>query len=162
MIPFLRRITKGQTRHNRRNSYVAPVAMLVMLFLIGQAMWLSDNQHMFAPFALQRISCDHCNKIGTVRDADDSRINRMCAVCFGLGYHMIRRFDEQDVLCIPCAGMGRIEEDKVWRNCLRCDGRGVYRIEAWKEVIEVVPAPPPAEGSGTNEPLSSPSFRLAE
>lgn len=162
MIPVLRRLTKGQTRHHKRNSYVAPVALLVMLFLIGQSIWLSDNKHLFSPFSLQRVPCDHCAKVGTVRDPDDSRINRMCPACFGLGHHMVRRFDEQDVLCIPCGGMGRVNEEKDWRTCRRCDGRGVYRTEAfWRETIDVVPAPPVDPNAPPNTNIPPPSFRLS-
>ncbi|HMO51170.1 MAG TPA: hypothetical protein PKE26_13505 [Kiritimatiellia bacterium] len=137
-------MTKGQTRRGKKNNFILPVALLVGLFLIGQAYWLSSNRHMFAPFAISRISCDTCAKVGLVRDAADSRITRMCPACFGVGYHTVRRFDEQDVICVPCGGMGRLEEDGAWRTCQRCSGRGLHRRDEWKTLIEVEAASAPA------------------
>jgi len=162
MIPVLRRLTKGQARHQKRNSYVAPVALLVLLFLVGQSIWLSDNKHLFSPYALQRINCENCARVGTVRDPDNADINRMCPACFGLGHHMLRRFDEQDVLCIPCGGMGRVNEEGAWRVCRRCDGRGLYRAnKAWQEEIGIVPAPPVDTNAPASTNIVTPTFRLS-
>ena len=142
MIPILRGMTKGQTyRGGRRNNFVMPVAMLVMLLLVGQAFWLSRNSHMFAPFAVSRIDCETCAKLGTIRDPDNARIRQMCPACFGVGFKNIRRFDDQDVICLACGGMGRLEENGQWRNCLRCGGRGLHRAGDWKEIVELLEAP---------------------
>lgn len=153
MIRILRNITKGEVyRSGRRNSFVMPVAMMVIAVLAGQAFWLSRNSHMFAPFEVIRIDCDHCTKFGTVRDPDNPRIRAMCPVCFGVGYTSVRRFDELDVVCLACGGMGRIDdqEDGTWRTCRRCDGRGLHRANDWQEIIEVEEADLEAMETGSN------------
>jgi len=137
MLPTLKGMTKGQVRRGRKNSYVIPVAFLVILFLIGQIFWLDSNRHMFMPFSIAKLDCDYCTKLGIVRDPNDSRIMAMCQVCFGVGYKMIRKFDELDVVCAACGGMGRIDEDGRWRTCQRCDGRGIHRADDWKRIVEV-------------------------
>lgn len=137
MLPILRGMTKGSTRGSGRNRFVAPVAFLVLLILIGQAFWLTENRALFSPFAIDRIPCDKCARRGTVRDAADSRIVTMCPVCFGIGSHMIRWFDDLDVVCAPCGGMGRVDEEGVWRTCRRCDGRGLHRANDWQKIVPV-------------------------
>jgi hypothetical protein len=139
MIPILRGMTKGMTRSGgRRNNFVLPVGILVGLLLIGQAFWLSRNNHLFVPFEVSRIDCVECARIGTVRDPENPSIRRMCQACFGVGYHQVRRFDEQDVLCAACGGAGRVDEDGTWRTCRRCDGRGLHRINDWQEMVDVI------------------------
>lgn len=138
MIPILRSITKGQTsRRSRQNNFVVPVAFLVLLLLVGQAFWLSNNSYLFAPFEVSRVDCEICNKLGTIRDPDNARIRKMCPACFGIGYKSIRRFDDQDVVCAACGGLGRLEENGTWRTCLRCDARGLHRAGDWKEIVEL-------------------------
>ncbi len=137
MLPILKGMTKGSTRSGGRNRYVAPVALLVLLILVGQAFWLSGNRELFAPFTTTRIPCDHCAHRGTLRDAHDQRVMRMCPVCFGVGSKTLRRFDDQDVVCAACGGMGRIEEEEIWRTCRRCDGRGLHRADDWEKTVPV-------------------------
>ena len=137
MLPILRGMTKGQVRRGRKNNYVLPVALLVLLFLVGQMFWLNSNRHMFAPFATSRIECDHCARVGVIRDPTDSRKMSMCQACFGVGYKVVRTFDESEVLCAPCGGIGRLKENKQWRTCQRCDGRGLHRADDWKMLIDV-------------------------
>lgn len=142
MIPVLKRMTRSGKRNERdRNPYMAPVALLVMLVLVGQAFWLSDNRTLFSPFAISRIPCDRCQKRGTYRDYDDNRIMKMCPACFGVGYHAVRKFDAMDVLCAPCGGMGRLQEADAWRTCQRCAGRGIHRADDWKQIVPIEPAP---------------------
>lgn len=140
MFHILKNMTKGGTGGRERNRYIAPVAFLVMLILLGQVFWLSENRERFSPFSISRISCAKCGKYGKVRDAADASIAKMCPVCFGVGYHTVRRFDEKDGVCAPCGGMGRVDEGGVWRTCRRCDGRGVHRIDDWMDVVPVEPA----------------------
>ena len=137
MFPTLNELTKGQPRQRRKNVFIAPVGILVVLFLVGQAYWLSQNGYLFAPFALSKVDCDYCQKLGVVRDEQNPRIMKMCPVCFGVGHHQIRRFDKEDVLCSACGGMGRFDEQGVWRSCKRCDGRGLHRINDWKEIVDL-------------------------
>ncbi|HMP89653.1 MAG TPA: hypothetical protein PJ991_05605 [Kiritimatiellia bacterium] len=137
MLPILKGMTKGQISRGRKNNYVMPVAMLVLLFLIGQIFWLNSNRHMFAPFATTRIQCDTCARVGVVRDRSDGRKMTMCPACFGVGYHTVRSFDERDVLCAPCGGMGRLEEESEWRTCRRCQGRGIHRSDDWQIMVDV-------------------------
>ena len=133
-------MTKGGTGDRHRNRYIAPVAFLVMLILLGQAFWLSENRTLFSPFAISRVPCAKCGKFGMVRDEADTSIMKMCQVCFGVGYHAVRKFDDLDGLCAACGGMGRVEEEGAWRTCRRCDGRGVHRLDDWKKVMPVEPA----------------------
>lgn len=136
MFPLLKGLTKGQVRHGNRNNYIMPVAALAILFLVGQVYWLSSNKHMFAPFAIARIDCDHCAKVGVVRDPDNPSLMSMCPVCFGVGYHSVRRFDDNDAICAACGGMGRTDIGGNWRTCERCQGRGVFRLNDWQTVVE--------------------------
>lgn len=138
MLPILKGMTKGSTRASgRRNNFIMPVVTLALLFLIGQGFWLSRNTHLFTPFSVKRIECDHCARVGVVRDEHDSRIMKMCPVCFGVGYHSVRRFDDQDAICAACGGMGRLESSGIWRNCERCGSRGVYRLDEWETIVNV-------------------------
>lgn len=137
MLPNLDGLTKGQSRKGRGNNFMLPVASLALLFLAGQAYWLSHNTHMFAPFAMTRIDCDTCGKTGVVRDPDNAQIMKMCPVCFGVGYHNIRRFDEEDAVCAACGGMGRTDIGGAWRTCERCEGRGLYRLNEWRQIVEI-------------------------
>ncbi len=146
IFPNLKGITKGQVRRGSRNNYLMPVAALSMLFLVGQAYWLSDNRHMFTPFAINRVDCLTCVKVGVIRDPHDSRVTRICPACFGVGYRTVRQFDTNDVLCVPCIGMGRVqEEDGQWRTCRRCDGRGLHRADEWKTITGIDPVTPDPE-----------------
>lgn len=148
MIPILKAMTKGGTGRGKKNNFILPVAMLGMLILVGQAYWLTDNRQLFAPFAISRIPCDYCAKMGVVRDGDDVRITRMCQACFGVGYKTIRGFDELDVVCAACGGLGRLKEQEEWRTCQRCDGRGIHRADDWERVVQSEPAPASDELSG--------------
>jgi len=139
MIPILRGMTKGTTRRGgRSNNFVLPVGILVGLLLLGQAFWLSRNNHLFVPFEITRINCVECTRLGTIRDPENPEIRTMCPTCFGVGYHTVRRFDDEDVLCAACGGAGRVEEDDVWRTCRRCDGRGLHRANDWKEIVDII------------------------
>jgi len=148
MLPILKGMTKGSTRTSgRQNNYVMPVAALVVLFLVGQGFWLSRNTHLFTPFSVKRIDCDSCSKVGVVRDENDSRIMKMCPSCFGVGYHSVRRFDDLDIICAACGGLGRLDADGVWRTCERCEGRGVHRNSEWKTIVGLVTAEPEEDSS---------------
>jgi hypothetical protein len=158
MIPSFRNLTKGSVQHGRKNNYVMPVAMLTLLFLVGQVYWLSDNRHRFTPYRVARLPCDTCMKLGQVRDAEDGQRLVMCPTCFGVGHKQVRYFDDLDVICAACGGMGRLREgtNQVWRTCERCDGRGLHRDEAWERMVEVEtyvvpPQAPPADASSAPE-----------
>ncbi len=126
--------TKGQRKRNRQQKVVVPVAMLVVAFLLAQAFWLNRNQHIFRPFAVQRIWCEHCGKTGLVKSEKEDSLLVGCPACFGVGYHAVRRFDEQDVICVVCGGIGRVEDKGgEWRYCRRCNGRGLMRQTTWFE-----------------------------
>jgi len=139
MLPILKGMTKGSTHSSgRQNNYVMPVAALVVLFLVGQGFWLSRNTHLFSPFSIKRIDCDQCSKVGVVRDENDSRIMKMCPSCFGVGYKSVRQFDDLDIICAACGGLGRLDDHGVWRTCERCEGRGVHRNSEWKTIVGMV------------------------
>ncbi|HMP72702.1 MAG TPA: hypothetical protein PKE55_05500 [Kiritimatiellia bacterium] len=139
MLPIrtiLRNATRGPRRFERKkNNMVMPVALLVLLFLIGQAFWLQQNKHKFRPFAIQRITCDHCQKIGLIPDPRQEQRLVMCPRCFGVGFNSVRRVHDLDMLCLACDGLGRLYDRDLaaFRTCRRCDGRGMNRGEARDE-----------------------------
>lgn len=137
MIRLFKTLTKGQVKQGRSNNFILPVALLVILFLVGQRYWLDDNKYLFLPFSTSRMNCEVCQKTGIVRDRDNSQIKLMCPSCFGVGYHIFRRFDDRDAICPACGGMGRTDIDGDWGLCERCDGRGIFRMIEWEEFAEI-------------------------
>ena len=86
----------------------------------------------------RRVECVACEGLGAVY-GDDGKA-RPCAICQGVGYRMIRPFDELDVPCSACGGMGRIEtEDGAAETCPRCGGRGF--VQQPPKAAEPAPAP---------------------
>jgi hypothetical protein len=131
-----------------------PVVIVVgIVVLFAQMYWTNKNPHLFMPFSIDRVRCVLCSGIGVQRDPSDNSRLVICPSCFGVGYKAIRRVDKDDALCAACGGMGRVEEDdgKTWRNCRRCDGRGLIRETPWfvsgsiksnlQERLGVKPAP---------------------
>lgn len=130
MIPESSRHRKMREKPDSRKSlYLAGVVAMCGIALIGQMFWVSKNQYRFAAFSIQSVRCEVCNGSGLVSLPADDGVNRlfMCEACFGLGSHLIRRVDDNDVLCPACAGFGRVESDGVWASCKRCGGRGLIR-----------------------------------
>lgn len=126
MMGLLKRKTTGGQSTGQRSAFILLVAMAGGFVLFLQWRWLEENQHLFAPFSIQRIECDICGKTGQVPKEGSNNVLEMCPACYGVGYHSVRRFGSQDVLCPACMGMGRLEEkDGTWRTCRRCDGRGL-------------------------------------
>lgn len=128
----------------RRSMYILAVVAVCGVTLIGQVFWTAQNKHKFAPFAVERIRCDHCRGLGVLSQSDEKggRQLQMCPACFGLGSRQIRRMDEDDVLCPACGGFGRIEDDNgEWRWCRRCDGRGLVRREGAPPPVYLAPIP---------------------
>ena len=112
----------------QRSAYILLITLVGGLVLFMQWQWLGQNRYLFAPFAIQRIECDLCGKTGRVPKPDANNQLEMCPACYGVGYHTIRRFDDREVLCAACLGLGRLEDqDGSWRTCRRCDGRGLIR-----------------------------------
>ena len=127
---FTRKATRRVT-DRQRMAFIMLVAAVGGFVLFLQWRWLEGNQHLFAPFSIQRITCDHCAKTGQVPKEGANNVLVMCPSCYGVGYHTVRRFDSRDVLCPACLGMGRLEEkDGTWRTCRRCDGRGLIQSGA--------------------------------
>lgn len=118
-------------RDAKKTAALFVVIVVGGLTLFGQMVWVSKNQHMFKPFSIERIRCHPCEGTGVLPDPARNNANRMCGACFGIGYHMVRRFDEADVMCPACEGLGRVQaEGEDWRTCRRCDGRGIIRSDA--------------------------------
>lgn len=116
----------------KSNPYLFPVLLLSVGVIVAQMFWLQGNQHLFRPFSIERIKCEHCGGVGVVRDLADGSVLVLCPVCYGVGHHNIRRVDQEDRMCPACSGMGRIEEeDRSWRLCRRCEGRGLIRPVPW-------------------------------
>ena len=124
---------KAPTRQ-QRSSIIALVIMVGGFVLFLQWKWLGQNNHLFAPFSIERIVCEHCGKTGRVPKEGANNVLEMCPACYGVGYHTLRRFEENEVLCPACLGLGRLEDrDGHWRTCRRCDGRGLIRSGAEAE-----------------------------
>ena len=131
---------KVKIRRDPRAVYRSKVWRYAVVLFIGalgfvymQGMWLSRNRSIFAKsyIAVQnrRIPCDYCGELGTVRNPQRHEKMDVCPVCFGVGYHVIRKFDKHDTLCPLCGGAGRVvdESSGYAQTCPRCDGRGVIR-----------------------------------
>ncbi|MCS6771707.1 MAG: hypothetical protein NZ740_06730 [Kiritimatiellae bacterium] len=124
-------------RDSRRTASILAVVAVCAVTVVLQIFWTARNTHKFAPFSLERISCDACAGLGVVSvpKPEGGRRLEMCPACYGVGARQVRRFDEFDRLCPACAGTGRVEnEDGTWRWCERCGGRGLIRLDG---------APPP-------------------
>ena len=120
--------------NRQRSAYIFLITMVGGLVLFLQWQWLGQNRYLFAPFAIQRVECDLCGKTGRVPKPDANNELEMCPACYGVGYHTIRRFDESEVLCAACLGLGRLEgQEGFWRTCRRCDGRGLIQSGAESE-----------------------------
>ena len=117
---------------HKANPYMAPIMLVAGIVLVLQMMWVSDNDYLFAPFSIEKIKCEECDGLGLIRDSREQDAFILCPACFGVGSHYVRRADSDDKLCPACIGMGRLrEEDGTWRNCGRCDGRGLIRKKPW-------------------------------
>lgn len=82
-----------------------------------------------------KIDCEECQRTGIIRDKEMDRVKTMCPSCYGVGHHTIRRFDQMDAVCPACGGMGRTDIGGEWDLCERCKGRGIYRLNEWKEIV---------------------------
>ncbi|MBN1269377.1 MAG: hypothetical protein JXB04_07310 [Kiritimatiellae bacterium] len=85
------------------------------------------------PMRILQIECDECLGHGFVRDPQTDR-TKTCPVCFGLGYHWVRKTDDTPNICPACGGMGRILDPETRRSrvCERCGGRGLTAAEPSK------------------------------
>lgn len=79
---------------------------------------------------IKKIHCETCLGTGKILGEDGGAA--ICPVCQGVGFHMIRRFDEADKICPNCAGMGRalLADRSAVGVCPRCDGRGLIHSQA--------------------------------
>jgi hypothetical protein len=128
MMPIARRTPRSQPR---TSSYILPIALLAVLVLFGQMIWLNQHDYMFRPFSIEKLRCEVCGGTGVVRSEPDDTVLAICPVCFGVGGHHIRRIDKEDKLCSACTGMGRVQGEDGARTCRRCDGRGMVRDQPW-------------------------------
>lgn len=140
----------------RRWMYILAVVAVCGVTLILQIFWTAQNKHKFAPYAIERVVCDHCRGLGVLSKRDKQGVQQLhlCPACYGIGARQIRRMDEDDVLCPACGGFGRVEnEDGSWRWCPRCDGRGLIRREGAAPPIYMAPIPRfgPQQEDSTNK-----------
>ncbi len=130
-VPGLPRRSYAPRKRNS-NPYMIPIVLVGAAALIGQMFWVQGNQHLFRPFSVDRLKCEHCGGVGVVRHQGDDTVLVLCPACYGVGTHWVRRVDEEDKLCPACVGSGRVEEDNGdWRPCRRCEGRGLIRDQPW-------------------------------
>lgn len=128
----------------RRSMYILAVVAVCGVTMILQIFWTAQNKHKFAPFAIERIVCDHCRGLGVISKRDHRGVQQLqlCPACYGIGARQIRRVDDDDVMCPACVGFGRIEEENgFWRWCRRCDGRGLIRREGAPPPVYMAPIP---------------------
>jgi len=73
----------------------------------------------------EKVVCANCMGGGTVLTSQGER--EICLFCQGVGFRMIRRFDQADRICPFCLGMGRAVHPDTGdvETCLRCHGRGL-------------------------------------
>jgi len=73
----------------------------------------------------EQVPCEHCMEGGTIITPEGERA--ICPICFGVGYHMVRRFDPAEKYCPACGGMGRVKspDTGLVETCVRCNGRGL-------------------------------------
>lgn len=99
------------------------------------------------PVRILKIECDLCGGHGLVRDPDTGR-SRSCPVCFGLGYHWVRKTALHPYICPACGGMGRLPDPETGgsRPCARCGGRGLVQALS-SEAPQAAPAQDPGSDS---------------
>lgn len=144
-LHIARRVRREAIRNDpRRSMYILAVVAVCGITLILQIFWTAQNKHRFAPFAIERIICEHCRGLGVRARRNEKGIQQLllCPACYGVGARQIRRIDEDDVLCPACVGFGRVEEEEgSWRWCARCDGRGLIRREGAPPPVYMAPIP---------------------
>lgn len=76
---------------------------------------------------VERVDCPAC--LGTGKTPAVGGAPGICAICQGVGFRMIRRFEAAEKLCPLCAGMGRVERPDTGQldTCPRCGGRGLVQ-----------------------------------
>jgi len=138
-------IARPRRMPRRGNPYVGPILVVCVIILFFQARWMGQHQQdMFQRVApkmdaafwkslrskvINIYECDHCRGNGLLSDPDQPDIREICPICFGVGYHATRRYSEDERMCVPCGGMGRLfDENGHARFCTRCEGRGVVVI----------------------------------
>lgn len=128
---------KGFLNPSRGKSQVITAFILALLPFLAllQGLWVVRHEDELRPFMLQfqieKVDCDHCGGRGILRDDDNPMNVQLCPICQGVGSHQVRKLDRRkEALCPACAGMGRlIDRDGAARECRRCGGRGLIRIE---------------------------------
>lgn len=79
---------------------------------------------------VEKITCATCMGTGMQMNPDGKE--KICPICQGVGFRMVRRFDAAERQCPACAGMGRVEMPDTGEveTCPRCNGRGLIRRSA--------------------------------
>lgn len=105
-------------------------------FALALAKWAAGTERSMEKLPVEveghteRISCHRCEASGIVYTQDGQRVP--CPVCYGVGYRVVRYFDDNDRTCPLCGGMGRAEDFETGEvgTCPRCDGRGLIHRQA--------------------------------
>lgn len=97
----------------------------------------TDDPAVYGQVGTERVLCETCMGTGAILPESGAPIP--CAICQGVGFRMIRRFDAADRICPACAGMGRVEmpDTGIVGTCPRCDGRGLVQSTAAPPVESV-------------------------
>jgi hypothetical protein len=84
----------------------------------------------YGEMGTERVTCEACMGVGAV--LSDQAVKTPCPICQGVGFRIVRRFDDEDRICPMCIGMGRVAmpDTGVVGTCPRCDGRGLVRRAA--------------------------------
>ncbi|OGV42565.1 MAG: hypothetical protein A2X46_04685 [Lentisphaerae bacterium GWF2_57_35] len=126
---------------SRTGLYVVILLVLMPAAILMQSVWISKNERMFKKglflqLQIRNVECDHCGGVGLVRNSKKPDAAELCPVCFGVGSHPTRKLDDGDALCPLCGGVGRVIDEKIEfaQTCPRCDGRGLVRLQANREL----------------------------
>jgi hypothetical protein len=86
-----------------------------------------DETKVLGQIGTERIACEACAQTGALFNETGQPVP--CAICQGVGFRMVRRFNDADRICPACGGMGRVEMPDTGRveTCPRCEGRGLVQ-----------------------------------
>lgn len=133
----------GLKRIFPRRKEVSPLARtlvicLTVIAVVFQIQWLQSSERSFKipefrsffrkmlPLQTWSIQCNYCHSKGTVEHPERYGEAMDCPLCFGLGYNLVRKINDRDMVCPQCNGLGRSLVDRMnSTGCVICGGRGL-------------------------------------
>ena len=138
----------GQAKKNTSTGMmIGTIFVLAFIGLMMQVKWVGDNKDKFVDERVQRvyaqvaeatvmpIICHYCDGHGLI-NRENKAIESFCPICFGVGKNRVKIFEEREMVCGPCQGMGRYfpEGADEAGTCGVCSGRGLTLAEKVKTV----------------------------